>query len=218
MIGWIVFDAMGVVFTVSDDTNDLLVPFIWERNPGISREAINEIYIRASLGQIGSRRLWEEVGLGADYPDIEPEYLARLTLDPEFEPVARRLAERFSVGMLSNDLSEWSAYLRAKHSLDFFATATISGDAGCRKPSPEIYERFLAGSGAQAGDCVFIDDKRKNLAAAAALGMKTILFARTPERVGFEPNATIDSFTELEQALDRMSGAAPARIRGAMVG
>ena len=33
MIEWVVFDVMGVVFTVGDDTNDLLVPFIWERNP-----------------------------------------------------------------------------------------------------------------------------------------------------------------------------------------
>jgi HAD superfamily hydrolase (TIGR01549 family) len=205
MISWVVFDAMGVIFTVSDDTNDLLAPFIWERNPEISREAINEIYIRASLGQISSRRLWEEVGLGGEYPEVEPAYLARLTLDPGFVPVARRLAERFSLGLLSNDLSEWSACLRAKHFLDFLSAVTISGDAGCRKPSPEIYERFLADSNARPQECIFIDDKLKNLAAAAALGMRTIRFARQPEESGFSPDGTIESFGQLEGVLVRLN-------------
>jgi len=205
MTSWVVLDAMGVVFTVCDDTNDLLVPFIWERNPDISRQAINEIYIRASLGQISSHRLWEEVGLGGQYPEVETTYLdTRLTLDPEFVPVARRLSERFSLGLLSNDLSEWSAYLRDRFSLDLLDAVTISGDAGCRKPSPEIYERFLADAGARAEDCVFIDDKLKNLAAAAALGMKTIRFARQPDESGFEPDATIDGFAQLEETIDRL--------------
>jgi putative hydrolase of the HAD superfamily len=205
MTSWVVFDAMGVVFTVCDDTNDLLVPFIRERNPGISREEINEIYIRASLGQIASRRLWEEVGLGGQYPEIETTYLDTwLTLDPEFVPVARALSERFSLGLLSNDLSEWSAYLRDRFSLGFLDAVIISGDAGCRKPSPEIYERFLTGAGAPAEECVFIDDKLKNLAAAAALGMKTIRFARQPDESDFEPDATIGSFGRLEEAIDRL--------------
>jgi putative hydrolase of the HAD superfamily len=205
MTSWVVFDAMGVVFTVCDDTNDLLVPFIWERNPDISREAVNEIYVRASLGQITSRRLWEEVGLGDQYPEVETTYLdTRLTLDPELAPVARALSERFSLGLLSNDLSEWSAYLRDRFSLDFLDAVTISGDAGCRKPSPEIYERFLADAGARAEDCVFIDDKLKNLAAAAALGMKTIRFARQPGESEFEPDATIDSFAQLAELIDHL--------------
>jgi putative hydrolase of the HAD superfamily len=205
MTSWVVFDAMGVVFTVCDDTNDLLVPFIWERNPDISREAVNEIYVRASLGQITSRRLWEEVGLGDQYPEVETTYLdTRLTLDPEFAPVARALSERFSLGLLSNDLSEWSAYLRDRFSLDFLDAVTISGDAGCRKPSPEIYERFLADAGARAEDCVFIDDKLTNLWAAAALGMRAIRFARQPDESDFEPDATIDGFAQLEETIDRL--------------
>lgn len=203
MISWVVFDVMGVVFTVGDDTNDLLVPFIWERNPGISREAINEIYIRASLGQITARQFWDEVGLGGD-PEVEPAYLARLSLDPDFLPTARRLSERFSIGLLSNDLSEWSAFMRARHSMDFLDAATISGDVGCRKPSAEIYRRFLADAGARAGECVFIDDRSKNLAAAAELGFQTIRFARQPEESDFAPDATIAGFGELENAVAKL--------------
>jgi HAD superfamily hydrolase (TIGR01509 family) len=198
---WVVFDVMGVVFTVGDDTNDLLVPFVWERNPGISREAINEIYIRASLGQITARQLWDQVGLGAEYPEVETTYLGRLSLDPDFLPTVRRLSERFSIGLLSNDLSEWSAAMRARHAMDFLDVVTISGDVGCRKPGPEIYRRFLADSGARASECLFVDDRCKNLAAARAQGFKTIRFARQPEDSEFVPDATIGGFGELEGAI-----------------
>jgi len=64
MINWVVFDAMGVVFTVGDDTNDLLVPFIQESKRGISRDVINEAFHRASLGYISTCRFWGEIGLG----------------------------------------------------------------------------------------------------------------------------------------------------------
>lgn len=206
MIKWVVFDVMGVVFTVADNANDLLAPFIWERNAAISREAINQVYIRASLGEIESRQFWEEVGLGRDYPEVERAYLdGCLTVDPEFAPVARRLGERFSLGLLSNDVREWSAYLRARHAMDFLDAVTISGDVGCRKPSPGIYERFLTDAGARAKECVFIDDRCKNLAAAAALGLKTIRFARQTEQSDFGPDATIGSFAELERAIDRLT-------------
>ena len=30
---WILFDAMGVIFKVGDDTNDLLVPYVQKINP-----------------------------------------------------------------------------------------------------------------------------------------------------------------------------------------
>ena len=43
---------MGVIFEVGDDTNDLLVPYIQKRNNMIPREKINEMYTKASLGEI----------------------------------------------------------------------------------------------------------------------------------------------------------------------
>jgi HAD superfamily hydrolase (TIGR01509 family) len=205
-IRWIVFDAMGVIFTVGDDTNDLLVPFVQARNSAVTRAAINEIYLRASLGEMSSGQFWDAVGLGRDYPDIEREYLdTRLTVDPDFMPVAGRLAGRFRLGLLSNDLAEWSAYLRRTRSLSFDAV-TISGDAGCRKPSPEIYRRFLAASGAAGDECVFVDDRLKNLAAAHALGFATVLFERNPERGDFAPDGRVAGFVELEAELERLSG------------
>lgn len=42
---WTIFDAMGVVFVVGDDTNELLVPFVQERVSNISRDTINCVFV-----------------------------------------------------------------------------------------------------------------------------------------------------------------------------
>ena len=205
MINWVIFDAMGVVFTVGDDTNDLLVPFVQERNGSASRDVINKTYLRASLGEITSRQFWHEIGLGAYYPAIETEYLdTMLIIDNEFLPVARRMTGRYSLGLLSNDVSEWSGYLSTRFSLDFFDTVVISGNIHYRKPDLGIYELFLQEAKASAQECVFIDDRYKNLAPARELGLKTIHFAREPANGNFIPDATISSFAALESTLERI--------------
>ena len=61
LIKCIIFDAMGVVFTVGDDTNDLLVPYILEKKPDVAKEKIFSLYHEASLGNISPKSLWEGV-------------------------------------------------------------------------------------------------------------------------------------------------------------
>ena len=54
----------------------------------------------------------------------------------------------------------------------------ISGEAGVRKPAPEIYRILLDRLGAKGGECAFIDDRVPNLSAAAAQGIIPIWMAK----------------------------------------
>ena len=200
---WLVLDAMGVVYVVGDDTNDLLVPYIQTRNSGISRERINELYRQTSLGEHTSRGFWELLGLGEHYPVIEQDYLDTcLTLDPSFRNVASKLKHTYRLGMLSNDVKEWSAYLRHRFGLDdLFEVAVVSGEVGLRKPNPRIYHLLLERLRCRAEDCIFVDDSLRRLEAAAAIGLRTIHLARTPSASAFRPDAQITCFTELPSAL-----------------
>jgi len=205
-IRWIVSDVMGVIFDVGDDTNDLLVPYIRERPPAVSSERINALYLRASLGEISSERFWEEVGLGDGYPDVERDYLdTRLSVDPEAAPVFRELGRRFSLGILSNDVKEWSAYLRRKHGLDdLLKVAVISGEVGLRKPDRRIFEILLERTGASPSECAIVDDLTRNLQAAAQLGMKTVHFLRGGEGGAFAADWQVRSLRELASLADRL--------------
>ncbi len=200
---WIILDAMGVVFVVGDDTNDLLVPFVQERVSNISRDTTNCIYLSASLGNLTSQEFWTEVGLAERYPEIETEYLdSQLTIDPHFGRVVKELSKQYRLGLISNDLSEWSMYLRAKFTLDIFEVVVISAEVGIRKPDPQIYEHFLREANVVPEYCVFVDDRAKNLKPANDLGMKTVRFARNPDANLFELNREISDFRELSVVVE----------------
>jgi putative hydrolase of the HAD superfamily len=174
----IVFDAMGVIFEEGDDTNNLLIPFIERECAYTDRLTIHHLYMEASLGHISSKEFWEQVG--GDYPTIERRYLdTQLTLDPDLLPVAEQLKGRYTLAILSNDVSEWSVYLRHKFHLDrLFTISIISGDYGYRKPDPHLYDVLLKSLCVAPRRCIFIDDQPKNLLTAVRLGMKTILMSR----------------------------------------
>ena len=55
--------------------------------------------------------------------------------------------------------------------MQIFDATVISGDVGLHKPQPEIYELGAERIGVAAGDCVFVDDLRENIAGAEAVGM-----------------------------------------------
>ncbi|KKL07592.1 hypothetical protein LCGC14_2584470, partial [marine sediment metagenome] len=118
-MNWVILDMMGVIFEVADDVNDLLVPYIQGRDSSLSSKRIGELYTKASLGRISSYDLWSQLGFESEYPDIEKDYLDRcLKLDPDFVNIARCLKESYSLAVLSNDVKEWSSYIRSKFGLN----------------------------------------------------------------------------------------------------
>jgi putative hydrolase of the HAD superfamily len=210
MRDWVVFDAMGVIFPAPDDVRELLVPFLRKKDPELSVETLEEAYRRASLGRIEPAGFWAAIGFGEEYPGIEEAYLdSCLEPDPGFLPLARRLAGRVELGLVSNDVGAWSRRLRETWGLEaLFRTATISGDAGFRKPDERIFRAFLEKSGAAAERCVFIDDRLRNLAPAKGLGMRTVLFDKSlPDSTGYRPDAVARGYPELEATLERFLGA-----------
>ncbi len=205
-IKYIVFDVMGVVFEKADDTRDLLVPYVRERNEAMTQQSIVDLYIETSLGRIPSRGFWKQCGLGSEYPDVERDYLdSCLKLDPDFTGVAEQLLKEYSLALLSNDVAEWNRYLRQKYDLNrLFDFTVISGDVGYRKPDPNIYRIMLERAGCAAADCLFIDDMDKNLEAASRLGIVTCRFERQDLGRDFAPDYHISGFKELPPILSQL--------------
>ena len=207
-IRWLVLDAMGVIFKVGNDVDDLLIPFLRRIDPAVSARKVNRLYDLASVGKMTSRQFWERLGFGVLYPIIEKSHLdANLTLDPGLKKILPRLKRRFSLAMLSNDIAEWSRYLRAKHGLDrHLKTAIVSGDVRCGKPDPRIFRVLLKRIRAKADECVFVDDKAKNLRQARRMGFKTVQFLRNDPREVYDRGADghIRSFKELPLVLEKL--------------
>lgn len=93
-------------------------------------------------------------------------------------------AAGFRVALLTNNVREWSARWRATLPVDeLFDVVVDSSEEGVRKPDAEIYHRLLARLGADAEECVFLDDTEENLTAARELGMHAVLFSTTGQAV-----------------------------------
>ena len=200
---WLILDAMGVIFEVGRDLYELLIPFVWSKDRSVSDKLMIDTYLTASKGLIPSSEVWTRLGFGDNYPDIEKEYLDKqLTIDSDFLKLVVEFQKEYSLALLSNDVKEWSNYLRQKFGLNkIFNEVVISGDVGLRKPDERIYQLLLDKINAQAEDCVFVDDNLNNLRAASELGIKTIRFIRNEEKTPFCSEFEVGSFSELLHVL-----------------
>lgn len=203
-ISWIVFDAMGVVYTYGDDVGFCFIPFLKKKGiTQFSQVEIDGIYDKACAGQIPAVEFWKFFGLDKYYPVIQQEYLETMyTLDPNFREIADYCKKHFKIGLLSNDLKEWSIGLREHFKINsYFDLAVVSGDVKICKPTPEIFQLFLKKAGVQGKKCLYIDDRLYNLKQAANLGFYTVQFKRDEpinfQEATFTPNAIIYSFKEL---------------------
>lgn len=182
MIKVVIFDVMGVIFKVGDDTNDLLIPYI-QSIKKCPAEKLRKLYHEASLGIISPRDFWAQAGFeDGEIQAVQDRYLNNhLTFDNEFTACASKLKSRYTLAILSNDIAEWSAFLRRKHNIDAFIPdecAFISSDLRLRKPDPEMYAKALSSLAVQAHECVFIDDSPERVDAASKLGITAMLFNR----------------------------------------
>ena len=99
-------------------------------------------------------------------------------LGGEVPGTARILSRLKAAGVPVHAISNWSAetFPRALARfpfLDAFDILVVSGREKVIKPDPAIFHRFLNRAGLSANECIFIDDNRTNIAAAASLGFHT---------------------------------------------
>ena len=174
----LVLDAMGVIFAAGDDVVELLCPFVHEHGGIADDGQIEALYNDASLGRLSARRFWEKVQVD---PTLEDNYLRRHRLSIGLREFLRDAKSKVaSIWCLSNDVSEWSRKLRDLYDLHaHFNGFVISGGVGVRKPDAAIYRKLNSQTGVPAENIVFVDDRPKNLDAAAGLGFQTVQFGQS---------------------------------------
>ncbi len=192
----LILDMYGVIIK---DPEGGYLPFVNRTFPHLSREDVYLHWNKADVGEISSLDLFRELGYEDDLSKIEKEYLDTIEINESFYEIAPILKKHYRLALLSNDLSEWSMYLRNKFKLnDYFDVITVSGDVKIKKPDAQIFMLTLDKLGLPASDCIYVDDRRFNLAAAQSLGMDTVLFnSRNVEYAG----KIVVSFEELANML-----------------
>lgn len=192
----LILDFGGVVTRTLFETHD-----ITERALGLAAGTLtwkgpfdpstDPLWVRMQNREITERDYWMErtceTGrlVGEAWSDMktfvqrargaEPE----LVLRPEArETILAAKAAGMKLAILSNELDLfYGAGFRKRFPLiDFFDVIVDATYTGILKPDPRAYERAIAEVGVGRKDCVFVDDQKKNIEGADAVGLPNVHF------------------------------------------
>ena len=183
MIEAIIFDFGGVIIPEPEgDVNRYFsekfsVPY------DLTEATIEKLLLKFQTGDITDKEFWStfatEVGIEMpeDYEKLWLNEASIVPRKPDVVEIVRKLGEAgYKLAILSNTIPPYARYNRENDNYNGFEYTILSSEAGMKKPNPEFYRLALERIGAQAQDCVYIDDKEKYLKPAEEIGMKTILF------------------------------------------
>jgi HAD superfamily hydrolase (TIGR01509 family) len=100
---------------------------------------------------------------------------------PGVEALLGELAEAVVPMHALSNYSVWYRLIEERLALSRWVPWTfVSCHTGVRKPSKQAYLGAAAALGVAPGECLFVDDRPENVAAAEALGMRGHVFASAP--------------------------------------
>jgi putative hydrolase of the HAD superfamily len=181
MIKTIIFDFAGVL------TKENFMPVLarlLKANLSIDEEVFKarfkEHEAAYMVDEIGSKVFWERTCQGFDIPyeSFTDAFINAYEWNPQMLDLVKKLKEKHKVVLLSDNFDILSEKLRKDKNLTelFEDNIFFSNEIKRAKKNADAFEYVLEKTGETAEECIFTDDKEKNLIHAHALGMKTIHF------------------------------------------
>ncbi|NIJ14923.1 putative hydrolase of the HAD superfamily [Saccharomonospora amisosensis] len=124
---------------------------------------------------------WQAVGdtVGVDVDDATVTELTRIDIHgwSRIEPSSVRLLRTLSgagspLALLSNAPASFASFAGRQPWAQHFRLRLFSGELRMAKPDAEIFELLLSRLDCDPGECVFLDDRETNVAAARAAGLR----------------------------------------------
>jgi epoxide hydrolase-like predicted phosphatase len=170
----IIFDFFGVI--CSEIAPDVLPRYMTEEDAVRFKATIVQ---DADLGFITQSRMFEQMAEIAHVPAqrLEEDFYTAAHIDTSMVALIRDLRRHHKVGLLTNAVTPFFRDIDREHGIAaLFDAVAVSSEEHLVKPDPAFYRLILARLDAQAEDSIFIDDNPSNIEAAAAVGIKGILF------------------------------------------
>ncbi len=173
MIKVIIFDYYGVI---AQDA-------FWYRVKGLEAghyksEYIQKLSNEVNLDMISWQEFCEAVSKDINLPvDKVMKRYAEHRIKPGIVELISMLRQKYRVVLLSNASAEQLLPVMQHLGLDkLFEQTFVSSNIGLMKPDPEVYLYAIDKLGVKPQECVMIDDAKRNIDSAIALGMKGIVF------------------------------------------
>lgn len=152
-----------------------------ENELNVSAEKAEEVFIEKDtpyeLGQISSDEFWNHFSsrLNVDRDRAREIFVQTQNVKSDVIDYVKSLKVQFHVVLLTNNYFDLLDNIRNNYS-ETFHMIYSSSELGIKKPDENIYRKVLNDMRLSPSECIFIDDKEKNLVPAKELGMFTIQF------------------------------------------
>lgn len=170
MIKAVIFDFFGVV------CSDEYWRFVGhdKQTAGVLRDITDEV----NSGQLSWREFMGKVAKAAGKSLAEVETMYRTEkIHPELLAYIHDLSGRYKTALLTNAHHDFIEPLMERSRLaDFFDAVVISSRVGAIKPNAAIFRYALKKLGVRPEEAVMVDDLKRHVAGARAVGLHTVLY------------------------------------------
>lgn len=90
--------------------------------------------------------------------------------------MVKKLKKRYKLGLVSNSIIEMTEFTKKSRDLSAFDATVFSSDIRIMKPDERIFEIILKELNLKPNECIFVDDRERNVKIAKELGWKGIVF------------------------------------------
>lgn len=201
-ISTLLLDMYGVIVKESKGN---FIPYTYQHFDKIEHDRLtkqfkqDQLFTKAGNGEISSDMFLTLLGYENPQYHMKNYLKNYLTLDSSFIAFAEKYYKSIDFVLLSNDVSEWSAFITDYYKLNkYFKDKIVSGDVKCRKPDKRIFEIALEKINKNPSECIFVDNSVTNLNVSEKIGICPILFNR--DNVEYTGIA-VNTFEELANTL-----------------
>ena len=178
----ILFDFDGVL-TVDKYGSDSILRYLSEHTD-VPFEVLKREYYKLNkgllYGQYTHKDIWSEycenIGTDIDFQILIDSFI-NTPLDHVMLSVVKQLKDKYLIGMVTdNKVDRIETIIRHNGLSNLFDVVTVSAQCRCGKNDRRIFDITLEALNVEAGECIFIDNSKKNLLIPNEMGIHTILF------------------------------------------
>ena len=184
MIKYIICDVGGILF---QGANTLAADIAHDILGEMTNEGEKEYISYRPLLQTGRKTtkefftyLIKKYSLKKSVDEIYTQWLsvykANAVLNPEIVELIQKLKTHYKVIGFSNTIDLHGNYNKKVGNYSILDKIFLTYEMGFLKPDSEAYEFILNSLNTKPEECIFIDDREENTAAAESLGIKSIKF------------------------------------------
>ena len=182
MIKKIFFDFDGVLTT--DKTGAETHSKYFSQKIGVNAQEllskVKQYDGEIDAGKISIKDVWESICKEAKIefnPNWLKEAFISTPIDERMLEYARQLKNKYSVGIITDNSTErMNVIMEQNKGFNIFDTIIISEDVKCTKEGTEIFEITTQRANVNAEECIFIDNKQKNVDTAKKVGFIGVYF------------------------------------------